>query len=224
LRLLGTERSLSTLHQDPSAISDALLVAAARSGDSHAFVELSRRHSRRILHKIYRITKNWQDAEDVLQDSLMKALIHLNTFQGRASFSTWLTTIAINTALMLLRKQKGVVKSTIDGILDDGTPSDKWELRDRRETPEQHYERQQRSELLQEALLRLQPASRQIVEMYQTGELSTREIAQSLGVSEATVKSRMWRAKKVLRTFVQEDSARYHAFSAPPSAVECGMD
>src|SRR5580704_4862573 len=84
-------------------MADELLVSAAQSGDSQAFVELSRRHSGRLLLNIYRITNNWQDAEDVVQEALMRTFVHINTFESRPSFSTWLTRIAINTALMLLR-------------------------------------------------------------------------------------------------------------------------
>src|ERR1700692_2580728 len=74
-------------------MSDAGLVSAAKSGDAVAFVELSRRHSDKILRRTYRIVKNWQDAEDVLQDSFMKAFIHLKDFEERSSFSSWLTRI-----------------------------------------------------------------------------------------------------------------------------------
>jgi len=69
-----------TQWKEADSADDAMLVAVARSGDSSAFVELSKRHSRRVLHKIYRITNNWQDAEDVLQESLMRAFVHLHGF------------------------------------------------------------------------------------------------------------------------------------------------
>jgi RNA polymerase sigma factor (sigma-70 family) len=93
---------------------DLLLVLAACSGDSDAFVELSKPHSTRILLTLYRITKNWQDAEDSFQEALMKAFLHLDSFQGKASFSTWFTSIAVNTALMLLRRRRGVQEIAID--------------------------------------------------------------------------------------------------------------
>jgi RNA polymerase sigma factor (sigma-70 family) len=125
--------------KEADSAADAILIAGARSGDSSAFVELSRRHSSRVLHKIYRITNNWQDAEDVLQESLMRAFVHLHTFECRASFSTWLTSIAINTALMLLRKEKRALKSTIDNSFDNIIHSETWEFRDHRDNPEQHY-------------------------------------------------------------------------------------
>jgi hypothetical protein len=84
----ASELNAVTQWREPDSVEDAMLVAVARSGDASAFDELSRRHSRRVLHRIYRITNNWQDAEDVLQDSLLRAFIHLHTFECRASFST----------------------------------------------------------------------------------------------------------------------------------------
>ena len=88
-----------------SEMSEPLLISAAKSGDAVAFVELSKRHSNKILRRAYRIVKNWQDAEDVLQESLMRAFLHLKDFEERSSFSSWLTRIAINFALMDLRKK-----------------------------------------------------------------------------------------------------------------------
>jgi RNA polymerase sigma-70 factor, ECF subfamily len=196
---------------------DAMLVAGARSGDSSAFVELSKRHSRRVLHKIYRITRNWQDAEDVLQDSLMRAFVHLDTFEYKASFSTWFTSIAMNTALMLLRKQRRFTRIAIDSAVDDRTEFDKWEFRDHRGDPEQYYARQQGAELLRRAILRLSPGCRRVVELQQAGELSTKEIAESLGISQAAVKSRLFHARSVLRALVQKRIRRSYTCSGPRS-------
>jgi RNA polymerase sigma-70 factor (ECF subfamily) len=203
-----SELNTATQRKEPDSVDDAMLVTVARSGDSSAFVELSRRHSRRVLLKIYRITNNWQDAEDVLQESLMRAFVHLHTFECRASFSTWLTRIAINTALMLLRKKKGALRFSIDSTFDDIAQSEKWELRDHRDNPEQHYARQQRASMLSGAMLRLRPESRRVLELQQAGELSTKEIAQSLGISEPAVKSRLLRARIALREFVQNETPR----------------
>jgi RNA polymerase sigma factor (sigma-70 family) len=220
----ASELNTATLGQEPDSSGDAMLVAMAQSGDPSAFVELSQRHSKHVLLKIYRITNNWQDAEDVLQESLMRAFIHLHTFECRASFSTWLTRIAINTALMLLRKQKGVLRSTTDSSLDDSAQSEKWELRDHRENPEQHYARQQSANMLSGATLRLRPESRKIIELQQKNELSTKEIAQSLGISGAAVKSRLMRAKTVLKRFVQYQTPCCHTHSQPRSALGRGMN
>ena len=217
-----TELDTSTQRKEATFADEANLVAVARSGDSSAFVELSKRHSRRVLHKIYRITNNWQDAEDVLQESLMRAFVNLHTFEFRASFSTWLTRIAINTALMQLRKRKVTVRFAFDSSLDEIGQSETWELRDHRDNPEQHYARRQREGMLSGAILRLKPQSRRVLELQQTGELSNKEIARSLGISEPAVKSRLLRAKIELREYVNK-TRRYHTYPGPQSTLrpEC---
>jgi RNA polymerase sigma-70 factor, ECF subfamily len=214
-----SELDTATQRREADSVDDAMSVAVALSGDSSAFVDLSKRHSKRVIHKIYQITNNWQDAEDVLQESLMRAFVHLHTYECRASFSTWLTRIAINTALMLLRKKKGVLRSAIDSTLDDFAQSEKWELRDHRDNPEQHFARQERASMIRGAMLRLRPESRRVLELQQAGELSTKEIAQSLGISEPAVKSRLLRARIALREFVQSESPRCHTYSGSHSAL-----
>jgi RNA polymerase sigma-70 factor, ECF subfamily len=184
-------------------ISDELLVAAARTGDRSAFVELCNRYSKKILPRVYRITKNWEDAEDVLQESLLKAFVHLESFEGRSKFSSWLTSIAINCALMQLRK-KHRLDISIDRIQDDSQTWSTWEPEDRAETPENRYARQEREELLRSAILRLPTIFREVVELRHTQEYSTSEIAQALGISVAAVKSRLLRARMAVRSSFAE--------------------
>jgi RNA polymerase sigma-70 factor, ECF subfamily len=200
----GSGLDASAQRTNADTAGDATLVAEARCGDSSAFAELGKRHSRRVLHKIYRITNNWQDAEDVLQESLMRAFVHFHTFECKASFSTWFTSIAMNTALMLLRKQKRFTRLTIDSAVDDRTECNRPEFRDHRDDPEQHFVREQRTELLRQAIRRLPPEYRRVVQLRQTGQLSTKEIAESLGISPSAVKSRLFRARSVLTTSVQK--------------------
>jgi RNA polymerase sigma-70 factor, ECF subfamily len=214
-----TELDTAAQRKVADSADDAMLVAVALSGDSSAFVELSKRHSRRVLHRIYRMTNNWQDAEDVLQESLMRAFVHLHTFESRASFSTWLTRIAINSALMLLRKRKGALRSAIDSTLDDIDQSERWELRDHRDNPEQHYARQQRASMLSGAMQRLRPQLRRVLELQQVGALSTKEIAQRVGISESAAKSRLLRARIAMREFVQNEAARCYTSSGSHSVL-----
>lgn len=213
------ELDTATQRKETDSVDDAMLVAVARSGDSSAFVELSKRHSRRVLHRIYRMTNNWQDAEDVLQESMIRAFVHLHTFECRASFSTWLTSIAINSALMFLRKEKRILRSAIDSAHDDNLQSETWDLRDHREDPEQHFARQQKSKMLRGAILRLRPELRRIIEIQQKHELSIKEIAQLLGISVSAAKSRLFRARIALREFVQDETPRYHTYTGPLSAL-----
>ncbi len=184
---------------DPMETSDAVLVSTAKSGDANAFVELSKRHSNRLLETTYRITRNRQDAEDALQDSLLKAFSHLKDFQERSSFSTWLTRIAINSALMILRKKRVCVEISIDGTDDPDGKYERWEARSLTEDPESRLAREEREELLRDAILRLPPVVREVVELRQARDYSAREIAQALGISIPAVKSRLSRAKSTLR-------------------------
>ena len=180
-------------------MSDALLLSTAKSGNGDAFVELSKRHYSMVLYETYRITRNRQDAEDALQDSLLSAFSHLKNFQERSSFSTWLTRIAINSALMILRKRRNCFEFSLDGTDDPSGNGERWEIPSLAEDPESSYFRRERETLLREAILRLPPRCRQVVELWQARGYSMREIAQALGISVAAVKSSLSRAKLTLR-------------------------
>src|ERR1700733_709043 len=125
----------------PTEMSEAALVSMAKLGDSDAFVELSRLHSNRLLRTIYQITRNWHDAEDALQDATLRAFSHLKDFQEKSSFYTWLTRIAINSALMILRKRRGCYEIPFDGIDDSGDSYERWEPRSPAENPESRLAR-----------------------------------------------------------------------------------
>src|SRR6202166_4178812 len=102
--------------------SDGVLVTAAKRGNARAFEELVLRHERRVLAMAQRITNNREDAEDVVQETFHKAFLHLDTFEEKARFSTWLTRIAINEALMLLRRRRGF-HEVLPENPDDGVKS-----------------------------------------------------------------------------------------------------
>jgi RNA polymerase sigma-70 factor (ECF subfamily) len=180
-------------------MSDAGLVSAAKSGDAVAFVELSRRHSDKILRRTYRIVKNWQDAEDVLQESLMRAFLHLKDFEERSSFSSWLTRIAINFSLMGLRKKRGQVEISMEFINDDHEVAYRWEPRDPAESPESHCSRRETEALLGIAIRQLPPILRQVVQLNLIDGRSGEELAQTLGISVPAAKSRLSRARNALR-------------------------
>ena len=112
----------------PPASTDEVLVAAAKLGDHQAFLELWTRHSSRVFKTTYRVTGNRDDAEDAIQDAWMKAYLHLDTFDGRAKFSTWLTRIAINSSLMILRTQRARPETSMDFGDDDSWQP--WEIAD----------------------------------------------------------------------------------------------
>jgi RNA polymerase sigma-70 factor (ECF subfamily) len=163
------------------------------------FVEHSRRHSTKLLHRTYRMTRNWQDAEDVLQESFLKAFIHLKDFEERSSFASWLTQITINSALMILRKKRGHPEISIEGNNDDYETQERREPRDLRPNPESRCVLREREQLLEEAVLGLPVLFREVVQLRQTQECSVRELAEALGISVAAAKSRLSRAKTALR-------------------------
>jgi len=178
--------------------SDDSLVLVAQSGDHDAFMELRRRHAKKLLPRIYRITRSWEDAEDVLQDSFLKAFVHLKTFEGRSSFSSWLTRIAINSALMLLRKRR-VVEISIDSSAIDDEHWSGWELADNGKNPEEAYVQRELEQHLHYATRQLRPALQRVVHLRRTEGYSTSEIAAVLGISPSAAKSRLMRAKTALR-------------------------
>jgi RNA polymerase sigma-70 factor (ECF subfamily) len=179
--------------------TDDLLTLAAKSGNGAAFVELSRRHSRKIQLQAYRILGNWEDAEDVLQDSLLKAFKHLGQFRGTCTFSTWLTRIAINSALMALRKRQVRSEISYDRTADATETLDSWEFPDHAPSPERLCANRESEELLWSAIMRLPWCYRTTVELHYATECSTHETARAMGVSVGATKSRLLRARKKLR-------------------------
>jgi RNA polymerase sigma factor (sigma-70 family) len=187
-----------------SGVNEAMLVLAAKSGDSQSFIQLSSPYTSRLVAQINRITRNRADTEDVVQDALLSAFVHLDTFDGRSSFSTWLTRIAINYAFMRLRK-RNLISDTLDRRhLSDEGPWQGWEPVDSRETPEELLIKHERRRLLQEAILRLTPGLREVVQLEQSGGVSLKDIAHRLGISVGAVKSRLSRARRALRSSMLE--------------------
>jgi RNA polymerase sigma-70 factor (ECF subfamily) len=189
-------------------MSEATLVSMAKLGDSDAFVELSKLHFKKILRTIYQITRNWHDAEDALQDATLRAFSHMKDFQEKSSFSTWLTRIAINSALMLLRKKRICYEISFDGIDNSDDNCKHWEIRCPAENPESRLARKEREELLRDAIHRLPQLLRDVVELRQARGYSTGEIAQALGISVPAVKSRLSRARLSLRTALLPATSR----------------
>jgi RNA polymerase sigma-70 factor (ECF subfamily) len=180
-----------------AAATDEVLVAAAKVGDRPAFAELWERHSNTAFKVAYRITKNRDDAEDVIQDAWMKAYVHLTTFDGRAKFSTWLTRIVINSALMTLRRMRSHPETSME--ITDGKTWQQWEIADQTKDVEELFATHERIERLKRAICRLQPTLRNVVEIHQANDRSVKEIADVAGLSVAATKSRLLRARRALR-------------------------
>ena len=135
----------------------------------------------------------------MLQESFLKAFIHLKDFEERSSFASWLTQITINSALMILRKKRCRPEISIDGNNDDYEVQERREPRYLRPNPESRCVQREREQLLEEAILRLPVLFREVVQLRQTQECSVREVAEALGISVPAVKSRLSRAKTALR-------------------------
>jgi RNA polymerase sigma-70 factor, ECF subfamily len=181
---------------DP-APTDEVLVAAAKLGNHPAFLELWTRHSNRAFKTAYRITGNRYDAEDAFQDTWMRAYMHLNTFDGRAKFSTWLTRIAANSSLMILRRKRAHPETSME--ITDGDTWQHWEIEDQTKNAEEIYATHERLERLRRAIFHLKPSLRNVLEFHQSKDSSLKEAAEFAGISVAATKSRLSRAKKTLR-------------------------
>lgn len=127
---------------------------------------------------------------------------HLNKFESRSSFSSWITRVAINSALMMLRKKRSCREISIDSTVDNCDVIGRLELRDYSQDPEHFYLRREREQFLRRGILRLRPALREVIELRHTEECSMQELAECLGISVAAAKSRLSRAKVALRTLL----------------------
>ena len=171
------------------------LVAAARSGSSTAFAELREIYARRVYQKLLNITKNREDAEDALQDTFLRAYLALHTFEERSSFYTWITRIAINSALMILRRRRLRPEVSFDSPSETEEAISGFEFKDTGPSPEHICVHRQSHACMLRSIWSLQPRLRQVIEMQMTYDCSIREIAQALEISESAVKSRLSRAR-----------------------------
>jgi RNA polymerase sigma-70 factor (ECF subfamily) len=196
----GARQAQSIRSTDPSGASrsDHELLVLARQGQTEAFGELHERYSRRLLITASKVVRNQEDCEDAVQDTFVKAFSHLDSFAGRSSFYTWLTSILINTCLMQLRRKRGYTFSSLDWQPETGVA---WKdiLPDLSIDLESEYLMKQRAHSLSRAISKLSPTLRSVLETYQQYECSMAEIAQRNSISSAAVKSRMLRARAQLR-------------------------
>lgn len=178
------------------AESEKALIASARAGNRNAFGELVRRHSHRVYGMSFRILKNREDAEDNLQNVFCKAFSKIQQFEGNSQLSTWLIRIAVNEALMMLRKRRPEEAATCDedGSREGHEPNE--ELRDWHADPEREY---QTKELATKALEVLHPTLKYTF-LLQKGEgWTSRELARALDITPELVKSRIFRARVKLQ-------------------------
>ena len=200
--------------------SDGTLVAATKRGDTRAFEELVLRHRQRVLAVAQRITLNREDAEDVAQESFHKAFLHLDAFQERAQFSTWLTRIAMNEAFMLLRRRRGVFEVLPENP-DDGMKSSSEAFVDQSPNPEESCSQRERMQLLTEAINRLGPTIRTTILLRDIEEQSVKDTAQILGTSITAVKARVFQGRRKLRRTLNIGFLRGLYTVGQPEAQRC---
>jgi RNA polymerase sigma-70 factor, ECF subfamily len=182
-----------------SQASDEQLLFKARSGDQGAFGELCSRYTGMLKQRIFRIVRNREDAEDVLQETLLSAYRHLDTFRGTCRVSTWMTKIGINRSLMILRKRRSMPEIISEQVFEDGQRFESPEFRDPGLNPEQRYIADQTIDKLRSIMRRLPAHLRSVIDLYCMKELRLKDAAAILGITEATAKSRVLRGRKRLR-------------------------
>ncbi len=183
----------------PEVSEETALVQLARQGDLTAFSDLIKRYEGKIFRLALHITQNREDAEDVLQEAFLKSYEHLDQFQGNSKFYTWIVRIAVNQALMKLRKRKSDRSVSLDEGIDTGEDTVTREIATWDENPEEKYTREELNAILDEAIEGLAPAYRTVFVLRDVEEFSTEETADALGLSIPAVKSRLLRARLQLR-------------------------
>ena len=205
------EVAIEVASRDNESLEVRKLVAAAQSGSSAAFAELREIYARRVYRKLLIMTKNREDAEDALQDTFLRAYMALHTFEERSSFYTWVTRIAINSGLMILRKRRLRPEVSFDSTSETEEAIFGFEFKDTGPSPEHICVHRQRYACTLRSIWKLQPRLRQVIEMQMTDNRSIKEIAQTLEISEAAVKSRLARARARLAAAHAVRSSKWDA-------------
>ena len=219
-----TERSAKTnLTSSDTArrLSEERLVEAAKGGLSTAFATLSERYRRQLFRAAHRITRNIGDAEDAVQDSLLRAFVHMKDFDGRSSFSTWLTRIAINSSLMILRKKRASHEVVTEDNEDFGADGVLAEMAGHWPNPESDYAQSEEASVLRKAIQSLRPNLRVVVQIH-LQERSMRETAKATGISLVAAKGRLFHAKSALRKSLIRTLVRQPRFATEMRALPAG--
>jgi RNA polymerase sigma-70 factor (ECF subfamily) len=177
---------------------EPVLVAAAKGGDVSAFETLVGRYERKIFRLTQNITQNREDAEDAMQEAFLNAYEHLQNFEGNSRFYTWLVRIAVNQALMKLRKRRPNVVS-LDEEVDTGEDMVPRDVEDWGPSPADRYAQTELGDILAKTIGELDPSFRVVFQLRDIEELSTEETAEALGLTVPAVKSRLLRARLKLR-------------------------
>jgi RNA polymerase sigma-70 factor (ECF subfamily) len=186
-----------------ASTDERLLVAQAKSGRSSAFGKLYELHRVRIYHTVFRILRNRQDAEDAVQRSFQRAFTNLCKFREDSTFSTWITRIAINDALMLLRQRRANKRLPEDN--DDSERSSVLDLTDKAPTPEQALAENELRAAVIHAISQVRENLRIVVLLRELQGLTSAETARRLGLTVSAVKARTFHAKRCLRRHFERE-------------------
>jgi len=195
--LTGYSTLIDARHQD----SDDALVTAATKGDHPAYEELCRRHSRQVFRAAHRIVGNAADAEDLVQDTFIRAFRHLSSFKRDSAFSTWITSIAINCSLMLLRRRRNSPEGRLTVANEPDTRRFEDPVLDS-PSPEDLASEAEIAIVIARGISQLPPSLREVMSVHYYDDASTKEIATLMGLTPSAVKSRLWRARSRLRRSV----------------------
>jgi RNA polymerase sigma-70 factor, ECF subfamily len=191
---IGDRLSMS---QSPDRNTEAQVIAAILAGNTHLFHDLIRPYERTVFSMAMALLRNPQEAEDVAQETFLRALRNLHAYRAEARFSTWLVSIALNETRSRLRRHR-----TFESLDEPGNDTGRIApelLRDWREVPSEVLERLEVRKLLQEAVTELPIIYREVFLLREVEELSINESAQALGISVASVKVRLHRARIMLQ-------------------------
>jgi RNA polymerase sigma-70 factor (ECF subfamily) len=175
------------------------VVARAKSRSETAFDELVKHYERRVFRLAQNITRNNEDAEDVVQNAFVKAFRSLLGFRGDSRFYTWLVRITVNEALMKIRTRPRHTEVSVDESKEPDEPCVPLEIEDWGPNPEQHYSEQELQQILAMTINELKPGYGTVFQLRYVDGLSTEETAQALALSSSAVKTRLQRARLTLR-------------------------
>jgi RNA polymerase sigma-70 factor (ECF subfamily) len=196
--IMATQAAVATSSGGTLQINEDTLIRAGQRGDHDAMEALFRRYHRPLFQTALRVLGNAEDAEDALQDGLLSAFRNLKRFEGRSQFSTWLTRIVINAALMRRRSAKARPAVSLDETpREDELPASE-RFADDGPNPEQVFASTELREIITENLEELSPLLRTAFVLREVQGYSTGEAAKKLGVTENTLKARLWRARHQL--------------------------
>src|SRR5437762_7191699 len=190
---------VTSLNNPAEQLNEETLIRRIREGEHELFYELVQPYERRVYSAAFAILRNSSDAEDAAQEAILKAFRHIRQFREEARFSTWLIQIAVNEARMRRRKNHADVMEPIADRPDEAGNYVPRDFADWREIPSEALERKEIREKLAEALASLGEIYREVFVLRDMQHLSIEETAEALGISTASVKTRLLRARLMLR-------------------------